>query len=151
MHITHRLDIIGLALVQLVLQLFQLGHQHLYLHIKMRDVLTNGINRATLAFNLGIEYHQILKAFLDIPLVVTEKGFLFLDLLLNLLSLVLQGVHSRLRGRAGFPGLSGFTRLTRFSGLSGSSRLFCLGHGSLLRRWLLSCTLFLCIRSQCKD
>ena len=96
MHVTHRLDIIALSFVQFILQLFQLGHQHLYLHIEMSDVFANGINGATLAFNLGIEHHQILQALLNILLVVTEKGFLLLDFLLYLLSLILQRLHGRL-------------------------------------------------------
>ena len=140
-HISHRLHIIRLALVQLVLQLLQLRHQHLDFHIHMTDILTDGVYRAALAFNLVVEHHQVLQPTLDILFVVAQTGFLFLDFLLYLLALVLQGLHSRLGRLSRFSGLSGFTGFSGFAG-------FLSGRSGLLRRRLPGSLFLLRIRSQ---
>ena len=104
----------------------------------MTDILTDGVYRAALAFNLVVEHHQVLQPTLDILFVVAQTGFLFLDFLLYLLALVLQGLHSRL-GR--LSGLSGFTGFSGFAGFLG-------GRSGLLRRWLPGSFFLLRIRSQ---
>ena len=118
-HIAHRLDIVLLTLVQLILQLFELVYQPLYLHIEIGDVVPDGVNGTPLALNLGIDDHEVLQALLDILFNIVSASLLFLNLLLYLLSLVLQGLYRRC--------LDG-TRLAGFlgTGLGGLCRLTCL-------------------------
>ena len=59
-HIAHRLDIVLLALVQLVLQLVELRNQLLYFYVKVRDVVPDGVYCAALHINLGVDDHEIL-------------------------------------------------------------------------------------------
>ena len=93
MQIAHRLDVVLLVLLQLLLQQVKLAEQHLYLYVERRDVVSDGVDGATLALNLAIQSHEVPQALLHILLIAVQTAFLFLDLLLNLLALLLQGLN----------------------------------------------------------
>ena len=142
MHVTHRLHIVLLTFVQLCLQQIQLSTQALYLYIKVRDVMANGINGATLALNLSIDNHQILQTLAHVFLVGTEQLLLLLNFLLNLLALILQSLYCwggdiglTLATLARFTSIlsfTGFTSLTSFTRFTSLTRL--LSNGSFLLR-----------------
>ena len=143
MHVAHRLDVVALTLVKLSLEHLELRNQLLYLDIEVGDVVLDGVKGTTLAFYLGIDNQQVLQTLLDGLLVFAQSALLFLDLLLDLLSLVLQGLYGGLLGiRALLDGSAGLGGLTCLCSLL-------LGHSSLLRPGLV-CALLLRIGSQGK-
>ena len=96
--------------------------------------MSDGVYGAPFALYLGIDNHEVLQASLHVLLVVAQSSLLLLDLLLYLLSLVLQRLHGGLFGAF----LACFALVSAF-----------LGHCGLLCRWLLG-TFLLCIGSQGK-
>ena len=134
MQIAHRLDVALLALVQLLLQVVELHTEALYRHVDGIDVTTNGIDGATLVCYLMIDDHEVLQTLLHVYLIGAQTVLLLLDLLLNLLTLVLQSLY---RGRLD-------RRLRRRFPLG--SRLTFM-HDGLLRR-LLPIAILLRIGSQ---
>ena len=99
MHITHGLDVVLLALVELFLQLFELCAQHFNLDVKVGDVMFDCVYGTSFALYLRIDDHQVLQPSLDVPLIVAQSSLLLLDSFLYLLSLVLQCLHRGLFSR----------------------------------------------------
>ena len=94
MQVTHRLHITLLALIQLRLEVVKLLTEVFYFRIERGDILTDSVDGTAFSFYLRIDYHQVLQTLLHILLVGLQALLLFLDLLLNLLTLVLQGLHA---------------------------------------------------------
>ncbi len=138
-HVAHGLDVVPLALIELALQHVELGTKALYLDVEVGDVVTDGVDGTALALNLGVDDHEVLQALAHVFLIGTEQPLLFLDFLLNLLALVLQGLDRRgadssLAGLLGFAGFTRCSRGTRFTRGTRLTRFF--GSGSLLGRRL---------------
>ena len=94
MHIAHRLQIVLFALIKSSLQGLQLG-------VKCRDgtveyiqVVTYGVDGAALVGNFRVDDLEILQTLLHITSIGLKLTFLFLDLLLYLLTLVLQALDA---------------------------------------------------------
>ena len=93
MHISNRLDITLLSLLQFLLQVLHLGFQRLDITIQPVDVVTYGVYRLALVGYLVIDNQQVLQSLLNIALVGLKLPLLLLYLLAHLLLLVLQAVN----------------------------------------------------------
>ena len=101
MHIAHRLDVFLLTVVELFLQGVQLLIELNDIPFQLMDIAANGVDGLTLVGNFGIQHHQILQTPFHIPLVRTQTTLLLTDVLLNLLTLVLQTFDRGGRHRCG--------------------------------------------------
>ena len=89
-HISHRADILVLALLQLLFQGFQLCIQHTDVSVDIMDVLLDAVDILLSLVYLAIDDHQVLEALLHVLLIGAQCLFLFLNLLLDGGTLTLQ-------------------------------------------------------------
>ena len=89
-HITHRLDIVVLPLLQLHFKRVKLRVEDADIAVDMTDVFLNTIDVLLIFIDLTVDCHQVVQAFGHISLVLLERLFLLSDLTLNVSALVSQ-------------------------------------------------------------
>jgi hypothetical protein len=88
--VAHRLDILGLAVGQLLLKCLELGFQYADVAIDVGDVFLDALDVLLMLIDFGIDDHEILQALLHIGLVLAQGLFLLAYLRLYLRALTLQ-------------------------------------------------------------
>lgn len=90
--VAHRLYILGLAVFKLLLKRGELAFQHAYIAVDVRYFLLYPVDGLLVLVNLRVKHHQVVKSFLYVGLVCTQKPLLLLYLALHSGTLVTQSL-----------------------------------------------------------
>ena len=82
-HIAHSTDILVLAILQLLLQGFELSLEDADVAIDVMDVLLDALNVFLSLVYLAIQNHEVFQTLLHVSLILSQRLFLFLDFLLD--------------------------------------------------------------------